>query len=43
MPYQPIFNLREINFLLKLMHDTKSYEKKTGSKIQTKLYFCPKK
>jgi len=43
MSYKPQFNLREINFLLKLIHDTKSYEKKTGSKIQLKLYWIQEK
>ncbi len=41
--YKPHFNLREINFLLKLIHDSKSYESKTGSKIQLKLYWCEQK
>lgn len=39
MPYILKFDLRQINFLLKLIHESKAYEKQTGSKIQQLLYF----
>lgn len=42
MSYKPIFTLREINFLLKLIHDSKTYDSKIGGKVQLKLYWCQK-
>lgn len=37
--FEPKFNLREINFLMKLIHDSKTYKSKIGGKVQLKLYW----